>query len=191
VGAIDDGWQDTESVLILFAKCERSARTRYGDFVQSGLSMGKRPELSGGGLVRSVGGWSAVQALRQMKRHLKSDDRILGDSDFVESALLGAREAMERKYRLKSQGCDLGKIVTRISRIFDIPEARIKSPGKDPVRVRAKSVAAFWAVRELGMAGTEVGNELSLTQSAVSRAVRRGEEIVREFGLPIVDEGNA
>ncbi|GKT09528.1 hypothetical protein DSTSK_28330 [Desulforhabdus sp. TSK] len=41
------------------------------------------------------------------------------------------------------------------------------------------------------MAGTEVGNALSLTQSAVSKAVRRGVEIVREFGLSIVDDGNA
>ena len=54
--------------------------------------------------------------------------------------------------------------------------------------MKAKSVAAYWAVKELGMAGAEVGKELSLTQSAVSRAVRRGEEIVRELGLSIVDE---
>ena len=80
VGTIDDGWQDTESVLILFAESERSARSRYGDFVQSGLSTGKRPELTGGGLVRSAGGWNGLQALRQMKDHMKSDERILGDS---------------------------------------------------------------------------------------------------------------
>ena len=57
--------------------------------------------------------------------------------------------------------------------------------------MKAKSVAAYWAVKELGMAGTEVGVEASLTQSAVSRAVRRGEEIVREFGLSSYDEINA
>jgi chromosomal replication initiation ATPase DnaA len=126
-----------------------------------------------------------------MKDRMKSDERILGDSDFVESALVAAREAMERKYRLKSLGCDLGTIVTRVSQLFGVPEAQIKSSGKEPDRVKAKSVAAYWAVKELGMAGTEVGNELSLTQSAVSRAVRRGEEIVREFGLSIIDDGNA
>jgi hypothetical protein len=32
---------------------------------------------------------------------------------------------------------------------------------------------------------------LNLTQSAVSRAVRRGKEIVKELGLSLVDEGNA
>ena len=94
---------------------------------------------------------------------------------------------MDRKHRLKSLGCDLGTTVTRVSQLFDVPEARIKSSGKEPDRVKGKSVAAYWAVRELGMAATEVGKELSLNQSAVSRAVRRGEEIVREFGHSIVD----
>ena len=85
----------------------------------------------------------------------------------------------------------MGTIVTRVSQLFDVPEARIKSFGKEPEGVKAKSVAACWAVKELGMAGTEVGKELSLTQSTVSRAARRGEEIVREFGLPVVEDGNA
>jgi chromosomal replication initiation ATPase DnaA len=126
-----------------------------------------------------------------MKSHMKSDERILGDDGFVKSALADAREAMERKYRLRSQGYDLAAILTRASQIFNIPEARIKSSGKEPERVRAKSVAAYWAVKELGLAGTEVGNELNLTQSAVSRAVRRGEEIVKQLSLSFADEGNA
>jgi len=41
------------------------------------------------------------------------------------------------------------------------------------------------------MAGTDVGKELDLTQSAVSRAVRRGEGIVRELGISIIKDGNA
>lgn len=147
--------------------------------------------MTGVGLVQSAGGWSGLQALRQMKDRIKSEERILGDSDFVESALVGARETMERKYRLKSLGCDLGTIATRVSQLFDVPEEQIKYSGKEPEREKATSVAAYWAVKELGMAGTEVGNALSLTQSAVSRAVRRGEEIVRELGLSIVDDGNA
>ena len=39
--------------------------------------------------------------------------------------------------------------------------------------------------------GTEVDNDLNLTQSAVNRAVRRGEEMVKELGLSLVDGGNA
>ncbi|MGC8491293.1 MAG: hypothetical protein ACP5SH_06110 [Syntrophobacteraceae bacterium] len=121
----------------------------------------------------------------------KSDERILGDGGFVESALADARETIERKYRLRNQGQDLAVVLTRISRILSITEARIKPSGKEPERVRAKSIAAYWAVKELGLAGTEVGKALNLTQSAFSRAVRRGEVIVKELGISLIDEGNA
>ena len=40
--------------------------------------------MIGGGLIRSVGGWSAVRALRKMGAYQKGDERILGDGDFVE-----------------------------------------------------------------------------------------------------------
>lgn len=188
---INDGWQDTEVVLILFGDNKNSARDRYSEFVQSGICMGKRPELTGGGLVRSAGGWSGLRSLRQTKIHLKSDERILGDSEFVDSVLAAARETMERKYRLKAMGCDFHMIITRVSRIFDVPEESIRSSGKEPKRVKARSVAAYWAVRELCMAGIEVGEELGLTQSAVSRAVQRGEDIVRELGISLIGDGNA
>ncbi|MGC8493158.1 MAG: hypothetical protein ACP5SH_15620 [Syntrophobacteraceae bacterium] len=108
----------------------------------------------------------------------------------MESALADARETIERKYRLRNQGYDLAVVLTRISRILNITEARIKSSGKEPERVRAKSIAAYWAVKELVLAGTDVGKDLNLTQSAVSRAVRRGEEIVKKLGLSSSDGGS-
>ena len=45
--------------------------------------MSRRPDLIGGGLIRSAGEWQAVQALRKNKTHLKGVERILGDNDFV------------------------------------------------------------------------------------------------------------
>jgi hypothetical protein len=79
----------------------------------------------------------------------KSDEGIQGDGHFVKSVLAGAREAMEEKYRLKGLGDDLETIGTWVSRIFDVTEARIRSSGKEPERVKAKSVTACWALREL------------------------------------------
>ncbi|MDY0040170.1 MAG: hypothetical protein RBS57_07635 [Desulforhabdus sp.] len=178
-------------MLVLFAENKEHARIRYSDFVRNGLSMGKRPEFTGGGLVRSAGGWSALRSLRQMKIHLKSDERILGDSEFVDSVLAAARETMEGQYRLKARGVSFDTIVARVSQIFDVPEERIRISGKERKRVNAKSIAAYWAVRELGMAGTEVGRQLGLTQSAVSRSVRRGEDIVKELGIFLTDYGIA
>ncbi len=46
--------------------------------------MGKRADLIGWGLTRSYGGWTAVKEHQRNKVLAKGDERILGDSDFVE-----------------------------------------------------------------------------------------------------------
>ena len=65
------------------------------------------------------------------------------------------------------------------------------SSGKQPERVIARSVLAYWAVRELGISGTNVGKRLRISQSAVSRAVQRGEQLVSEHRLFLYDTQKA
>ncbi len=93
-------WQDTDKVLKLFGQKPGTARRAYREFVKKGIDQGKRTDLTGGGLIRSVGGWTAAKALRAAKIFEKSDERILGDGDFVEPVLAAANEAMERQYDL-------------------------------------------------------------------------------------------
>jgi len=50
---------------------------------------------------------------------------------------------------------------------------------------------AYWAVRELGIPGSEVGKRLGLSQSAISRAVQRGEQLVSEHRLSLINDRNA
>ncbi len=82
--------------------------------------MGKRPELIGGGLIRSAGGWQAMRSLRKLGRHLKGDERILGGSEFVESVLESQDEQLERCYLLQSKGYDIAKVIDRVSRLFNM-----------------------------------------------------------------------
>jgi len=53
-------WQDTDYVLKRFGETRSVARREYRKFVKKGVDRGKMQELTGGGLVRSVGGWSAL-----------------------------------------------------------------------------------------------------------------------------------
>ena len=62
-----------------------------------GVSVDKRPDLVGGGLVRSMGGWAAVEAPRKAKGYMKGDERILGGNDTAEQVLAQIQEAYERK----------------------------------------------------------------------------------------------
>jgi chromosomal replication initiation ATPase DnaA len=126
-----------------------------------------------------------------MNVHFKSDERILGDSNFVEKVLCDATEKMERRYRLEAMGYDFDTVVKRVSEIFTIAVNHILSPGKQPERVMARSVLAYWSVRELGISGTNVGERLGLSQSAISRSVQRGEQLVSEHRLSLYDTRNA
>jgi len=191
MGKIKDQWQDVDTVLALFGKKRYAAKKKYREFVEKGILEGKKPELTGGGLIRSVGGWGVLKSMRRMDVHLKSDERILGDSDFVDMVLQDAAEKIERKYRLKATGYDFNTLVERVSGIFKIEVKQLLSPSKQPERVMARSVLSYWAVRELGISGTAVGERLGLSQSAVSRAVQRGENLVSERHLFLRDDKNA
>ena len=181
-------WQDDVYVLKLFDGKRSTARRRYKIFVQKGIQEGKRPELTGGGLIRSSGGWSVIKSLRRANIHFKSDERVLGDSDFVESVLRTADESLERKYELKSKGYDIDKLSDRVAEIFSIDPEEIFQPGKQPLKVKARSLFCYWAVRELGFTMVDLAPKLNITQPAISISAQRGEQIASENGYSLMDE---
>jgi REP element-mobilizing transposase RayT len=179
-------WQDTNYVLNLFGKSVSSARKGYRAFVEKGVKKGRRPDLIGGGLLRTAGGWAALRAYRQMKIHIKGDERILGDSDFVESVLEEQNERLERRYRIQKQGYDFDKILDRVAKMFELKPEEVLGKTKQSMRVKARSVLCYWAVNELEMTGAAVGRRLKMSKSAVSRAAVRGEKIVSDMKLSLI-----
>jgi putative transposase len=190
MGYQDSTWQDVNTVLKLFGKRTSAARKAYRDFVQEGISLGKRPELTGGGLIRSMGGWGAVKSLRRLREHVKGDERILGDSDFVDAVLTEQNERLERRYALLSRGYDFQAVIGRVEDLFGLKPEGVLSPGKQPQRVAARSVACYWAVRELGMTTVEVSRRLGITQSAVTKAIYRGEKLAQDKGFQMISAAN-
>ena len=96
------------------------------------------------------------------------------------------KEQFERRYWLKAQGYDIDRVVEKVAEVFEIEPEEIWKPGNQPLRVKARSVICYWAVRELGMSGTSVGKLLGLGQPAVSRAVARGEKFAEEMNLSLL-----
>jgi REP element-mobilizing transposase RayT len=84
MGRGEKAWQDTEYVLRYFGKTSRGARNKYRAYVEKGIDLGRRPELVGGGMIRSMCGWDEIKKIRlKGQDRIKSDQRILGDSNFV------------------------------------------------------------------------------------------------------------
>jgi hypothetical protein len=68
-------------VLGYFGKTEQIARQNYRRYVAEGISQGHRPELTGGGLIRSLGIKNKTEF--KMADHVLTDERVLGTGDFV------------------------------------------------------------------------------------------------------------
>lgn len=180
LGAHNNDWQDADYVLRQFASTRATARLRYKRYVEKRIEGGKRPDLIGGGLVRSVGGWSALKALRRVGAYQKGDERILGDGDFVDKVLSRAEERLERRYYLKSRGYDFGKVVARVAKLLDLKPDEVLAEGKYKRTVEARSIVCFWAARELGISQGFLAREFNVSQPAVSLAIRRGQKLVEQ-----------
>ena len=177
MGKASRDFQDTEYVLKLFGKKVSAARKGYRAYLAKGVEQGRRPDLVGGGLIRSAGGWSVVKAMRRAQSRMKGDERILGDGEFAQSVLDAAKEQYEERYRLQAQGYDLDKVAKRVSTLLEIKPAQVWAPGKHPLTVKARSLLCYWAVRELGLTATEVSKRLGVSQPSVSISMKRGEKI--------------
>ncbi len=183
LGNRKNSWQYIGIVLEYFDRKVFLARRKYRNYMEEGVVEGKRPDLVGGGLIRSLGGWREVKKSRRGGDRLKGDERILGDSDFVMEVLKVSEEDMERRYRLKAAGYDLPKVASRVAKFLGLEVKDLLRPGRYAKVVVGRSLLCYWAVRELGMSATDLARRIGISQPAVSYSVQRGEKIAREKAL--------
>lgn len=168
-------WQDTDHVLSLFGKEAGAARRSYASFIAEGIDQGRRPELVGGGLLRSVGGWSALTANRSTGLRLMSDERILGSSEFVEDVLKRANEEYDRRSRARTEGVNLDILIDRISDYFGIDKWALQSSSKQREVCRARWLLCYIAVSRLMISCADIARKLNVSPSSVSKSVLRGQ----------------
>jgi len=179
-------WQNTGEVLGMFGDHTGPARRLYKSFVAKSITEGKRQDLTGGGLLRSVGGWEEVRTLRKEQVYQRNDERILGDGDFVGKVLASSEEAMERRHVLRAKGIDLDRLTMKVCKIFGVKAEEIWSPGRFRKIVEARSVLCYWAVREMGVSMTMLSRKMDISVAAISGSVIRGQKIVAAKGLRII-----
>jgi len=130
-------FQEVDYVLRLFGDKVAAARRNYGEYVRKRMGLGQRHELAGGGLLRSSGGWGVLKAMSKGRIHLKGDERIPGDSVFVETVLSQASEQLETQYQLTEKGWTLERIIERAANIFGVEKEALIASGKQKNRVQA------------------------------------------------------
>ena len=110
----------------------------------------------------------------------KSDQRILGESNFVQTVLFESEENFTLKYKLKRRGFNFVKVVDRVSLLFQLEKDYITGRGRQKDRVQARDLVCYWSAIKLGISMADLTRRLEITLAAVSYAVKRGEEVAKE-----------
>jgi REP element-mobilizing transposase RayT len=161
--------QKTEEVLQKFGRTVGKSRMSYRNFVDAGASQGRREELVGGGLRRSL----AVRGDQPGGEREAYDARVLGSGEFVER--LWRKEDLRAKI---APPVSIERLIEAVAKSYGLPRGALKWRSKSRPIADARAAACYLAVREAGHKGFEIGAALGLTSGGVSLAIRRGAAIV-------------
>jgi len=173
MGKIKHKWQDRDYVLYKFGSKEGEAKREYRGFVQAGVEYGHRPELVGGGLVRSLGGWSEVVSLRGKGMRKAADERILGSSSFAEHLLEEADERIRQRFPGEDCYRIIEDLIMAACREEKISPAELKSGSRRGRIPEIRLNIARKLVEEHGVLMAEAARSLGVSTSAISKALKR------------------
>jgi REP element-mobilizing transposase RayT len=176
IGKVKNDWQDRDYVLKWFGKKEGEAKKYYRDYVKKGIDKGRRPELVGGGLIRSLGGWSAVKTMRRSGDREWSDDRILGSGEFVEQIIKEAEAKMRYQFPIKEDPKKIDEFIARICKNEKLSTEEIKAGGRRRAASNVRAQIAIGLVKTHGVSLAEVARQLGVTTSAISRIITRAND---------------
>ena len=125
--------------------------------------------MVGGGLIRSLAGWSQVLSLRRKGDKVPSDQRILGSGEFVEELLLEAEKREKETLRVSRRVRGLDELMREMVKGEGIEEGGLRSGGRRKEVIRVRRIFCQLAVREMGYAGAQVARYSGVTISAMNR----------------------
>lgn len=171
-----NSWQDRDFVLRYFGEKEGLAKNAYRNFLEEEVGKGRQPELTGGGLVRSMGGWSAVQGMRFRKEKQLNDERILGDGAFVSRILEEAEDSVKSQLnpldfdqiKRKAQS-DIEEFCAKEG--IGVKQLLSGSRIRSVSRIRKTLVEKF--VKEYGLSFAQTARMLKISTPAVAQIMRR------------------
>jgi putative transposase len=171
LGTIRRGWHRTAAVLRSFGGDELRAIEAYRRFVAAAAELGTRPELAGGGLIRSAGGWAAVRELRKGRECFAHDERVLGGPDFVE-----ALRRTKATYRTNvGRGLRIQEIVALVCRSLSLDGERLLEGGRPRAISRAREGIAFLWIAHFGRSGHEAAAVLGISPTSAYRCAQRAQ----------------
>jgi REP element-mobilizing transposase RayT len=175
MGKTQREWQEKEYILSHFGKVHGKAVRAYRKFIEEAKNQGRRPDLVGGGLIRSLGGWSRVMTLREQEDELSHDSRILGDPDFVRNILKEANQSLKRQVRLNEKKEIIDQVIRKNCEEAGIQEGEIRKGGQRWKISRLRSRIALQLSHDWGISMAEIARNVGVSTSGIANAIRKTE----------------
>lgn len=179
-------WQERQEILTRFSKKRAIALKRYRTFIQDGINQTSKIDYSGGGLIRSYGGWENILKMRRDHEARVGDERILGESDFVQQTLKEDEIQMTEQSRLQRKGWDLEKLTQRVCEKYKLDPSEIMNKGRANKISIAKHLICHWGRSKLGLTATEIALRLNISTTAVAKATKKGRHYEMETGVHLM-----
>jgi len=172
-------WQDRDYVLGWFGRKEAESKRLYRQYVKKGIIEGRREDLVGGGLVRTLGGWSQVLSFRKSKEKVLSDERILGGDKFVERILEEADEKIKYHLSIDERRIQAEKAILSMCRKEGVNVEELRGGSRRGRLSEIRSRLAKDLVEKMGLPLAEAGRRLGVSTSAISKIMMRDKEDLR------------
>ena len=166
-------WQEIDYVLSWFGKKKTIARKAYRRYVQDGIEDGRRDDLVGGGLVRTLGGWSQVLSLRKIKDKVLCDERILGRDEFVERIIAEADKRIIGQTSINERKINAKKKILEVCGKKGVSIEELKGGSRRGRLPEVRAQLSMELVRDYGLTLAETARQLGVSTSAISRIFER------------------
>ncbi|MEW6188094.1 MAG: transposase [Thermodesulfobacteriota bacterium] len=166
-------WQNRNFVLGFFGSKGKKAVRAYREFVKAGIVFGHRPELTGGGLIRSLGGWSKVLSLRKKGESEAFDERILGDGDFVQAILAEADQKVARQIKARKKAGELSTIIKIKCREAGVKEIELRSGSQRRAVSELRKDLCYYLYRDMGVPLAEIARQVGIGTTGVAMIIKR------------------
>ncbi len=173
--------QDIDAVLRRFGSRAGAARKGLAEFMQMNEAKNETKTFEGGGLRRSAGGVKKLLEFGQNEKWAY-DERILGDSSFVELVLKVSEK--QKPHHVLSPGerwVAFDKVSQRLCEKFEVGRSELYGGSRRRAVSEVRQLLSYAGCYNLGLSAAEVGRTLGVSRQGISKNVAKAVEVWEEL----------